>query len=102
MKKTTLATLKAAIRKTGREIGIDEDPPHEMNNEGYFDMHLVYPDGAKQSELEQFKGNGCSCYCVPYYEEDETSREEAIKFLIECLAEGFEPMGDETAHAQGI
>ena len=91
----TLTHLKSAIRKSGRDISIDEDKPHEMDNCGKITLAL-------ESKSEQF----CAidgCIIVGHYFSDiKGSRGEAIDYLIQDIELGFAPMSEAVARDNGI
>tara|TARA_R110002153_G_scaffold84197_2_gene211018 strand:+ start:10622 stop:10921 length:300 start_codon:yes stop_codon:yes gene_type:complete len=94
--KNTLAHLKAAVKKSGRNIEIEETPPHEMDNEGVIAVYL------DQGKGEQFVATNCCSICNPYYDDVKGDRSDAIQYLIDDITSGFEPMSEDTAFAAGI
>lgn len=92
----TMKDLKAAIASTGYEIDIDETKPHEMSNEGSICIDI-------DQELKlQFRDSGGTSRVATYYGDIQGSRAEAIADLVNSIANGFEPMSQDTADACGV
>jgi hypothetical protein len=87
----TIATLKKAIRESGRDIEIEESA---INYERSINLYL-------KSETEQFIASGGLAICGVYYDEP-LDRQSVIAFLIKDITEGFEPMDESTKEMNDI
>jgi len=88
----TKAQLQKRILKTGKEIWIENERPHECNNQGTLTMYL-------ESETEEFVATDGLCCCAPYWSDITGSLGEAYASLAEDLACGFQEISYETKHA---